>query len=147
LREPPPAGKTFAGVIPSIVVYDVSTVAAAYSVAGFALDYKDIGAPAGTVSQIGLANTSLTAGNLVAPGCGRAYTTTPAVCGYGSGRSANGVVPQAEIYSLANSLAACVNSANSASSTNRPLKDTVSRVFGSVTGARTRTLRLERATC
>jgi streptogramin lyase len=109
-----PSGDTFAGVIPFIVINEVSTVAAAYSVAAFAADYEHIGAPNTAAGATGLKNAFLTAASLVSLSSGQAYGNTPPVSGYGGALSGNGIVPQAKIYSLANSLAACINSNNAA---------------------------------
>ena len=58
------------------------------------------------LAQLGLTNAFANAGNLVSPATGAALAVTPA---------GNGTVPQAEIDTLANALAACVGSAGSAS--------------------------------
>jgi streptogramin lyase len=97
LLGPCPPGGTLAGTVPYIVVNEVTTVVAAYSVAAYAADYAHIGGP----GAMGLANAFATAKNLVALSSGQAYTTTP---------GGNGTAPQTKIYALANSLAACVNS-------------------------------------
>jgi hypothetical protein len=105
-----PASGTLSATISNVYVNEVSTVAAAYALAGYATDATHIAGPAttDTLAQTGLANAFATAGNLYnigssgsSPG---ALATTP---------GGNGTVPQAKINSLANSLAACVNTTGS----------------------------------
>ncbi len=106
-----PASGSLSGTIGNVYINEVSTVAAAYALAGYAKDATDIGGPAttDTLGQTGIANAFLTANNLfnVQSGYGSvvvAPTTTP---------GGNGTVPQQEIDALANSLAACVNTTGS----------------------------------
>jgi len=106
-----PTADNFAGTVPYIVINEVSTVAAAYSLAAFAADYADIGASSTAAGTTGLANAFATATNLVNLGSGQAYVTTPGAHG------SNGTVPQQKIYALANSVAACVNSGGSGTCT------------------------------
>jgi hypothetical protein len=96
-----PAAGNFATATPYIVVNEVSTVAAAYAMAGFATDALHVGSSGTTLAQTGIANAFANAANLETIGTGVALATTPA---------GNGTVPQAEINTLANILAACVNS-------------------------------------
>ena len=84
-----------------VVVNEVSTVAAAYAMAGFATDALHVGSSGTALAQMGIANAFANAANLETIGTGVALATTPA---------GNGTVPQAEINTLANILAACVNS-------------------------------------
>jgi hypothetical protein len=102
-----PASGTLSGTIGNVYINEVSTIAAAYALAGYAADATHIGGPAttDTLGQTGIANAFLEANNLfdVQTGYGSvvvAPTTTP---------GGNGTVPQLEIDALANSLAACVN--------------------------------------
>jgi hypothetical protein len=88
-----------------VTVNEVSTVALAYSAAGFAVDPEHISAPNSAMANTGLSNVNTY--NLYAQGTGMALAVTPA---------GNGVVPQSEINTLANILAACVNSTGSGSS-------------------------------
>ena len=101
-----------------IVVNEVSTVATAYAMAGFATDATHVSSSSNALAESGLANAlgatldskgnALGAvANLEKLSTGTALTTTPA---------GNGTVPQALIYTLANILAACVNSAGPSSS-------------------------------
>jgi hypothetical protein len=84
-----------------VIVNEVSTVAAAYAMAGFATDATHVGSSGTTLALTGIANAFANAANLETLGTGVALATTPA---------GNGTVPQAEINTLANVLAACVNS-------------------------------------
>jgi hypothetical protein len=97
------------GVFPSslfISVNEVSTVAAAYAMAGFATDATHVSSSGTALALTGIANAFRNAANLADLSSGAALATTPA---------GNGTVPQAEINTLANVLAACVNSAGPAS--------------------------------
>jgi hypothetical protein len=96
-----PVAGNFMGTVPFLSVNEVSTVAAAYAMAGFAVDATDVSSSGTALAQVGIANAFANAANLASMGTGAALTTTPA---------GNGVVPQAEINTLANILAACVNS-------------------------------------
>ena len=80
---------------------EVSTVAAAYAMAGFATDATHVGSSGTALALTGIANAFANAANLETLGTGVALATTPA---------GNGTVPQAEINTLGNILAACVNS-------------------------------------
>ncbi len=111
-----PSSGNFASATPYLSVNEVTTVAAAYSLAGYAVDGYHVGAPASTAlaaahptSAAGLANAFGTFPLLVNVGTGVANTNTGATAG-------KGVVPQAEINTLANILSSCVNSTNSNSS-------------------------------
>lgn len=76
---------------------EVSTVAAAYALAGFATDATHISSSGTALAQTGIANAFANAANL-ATSAGVALATTPA---------GNGAAPQAEINTLANILASC----------------------------------------
>ena len=93
-----------------IFVNEVSTVATAYALAGYATDATDISSSNSTLATTGVANAFKTITNLETLSTGTALATTPAANG------GNGTVPQAEINTLANILAACINT-TSASST------------------------------
>jgi hypothetical protein len=99
----PTDGNFLSGTTPIsyIVVNEVSTVAAAYAMAGFATDATHVGSSGTALALTGIANAFANAANLETIGTGVALATTPA---------GNGTVPQAEINTLANILAACVNS-------------------------------------
>jgi hypothetical protein len=101
-----PASGSFSAVTSTITVNEVSTIAAAYAMAGFATDALHVSSSGTALAQTGIANAFANASNLAAPSTGTALTTTP---------SSNGVVPQSEINTLANILAACVGAANASS--------------------------------
>jgi streptogramin lyase len=84
-------------------VNEVSTVAAAYALAGFATDAVHVSSSGTALALTGIANAFANAANLVKLSTGVALTTTAA---------GNGTVPQAEIDSLANILSVCVNPGN-----------------------------------
>lgn len=84
---------------------EVSTVAMAYALAGFTSSPAQIAASSSTLAATGLANAFAMVGNLESQG--QALAATPA---------GNGAVPQLEINTLANILAACVNTSSGASS-------------------------------
>jgi streptogramin lyase len=92
---------------------EVSTIAAAYALAGFATDATHIGAPSSVtnhhLSATGIANAFNTALNLVSLSTGLPTGKTTA-----SGSS--GAVPSSLINSLADILAVCVNSTDPATS-------------------------------
>jgi hypothetical protein len=93
---PPPVG-----AFPFISMTPVTTVAAAYALAGFALDATDISSSNTPLAQVGVANAFANAANLASISTGLALTTTP---------SGNGAVPQSTIDTLANILASCIDS-------------------------------------
>jgi hypothetical protein len=106
--------------IPFVVINEVTTVAAAYSLSGFlptgGAGFTEAAVEGGTMAGITTSSTNkqgLTDGfanalNIVNYQTGVAYTTTP-------NSSANGVVPQASIHALADILQSCVNSSSSSS--------------------------------
>ena len=100
----PTGGNFLSGTssISYIVVNEVSTVAAAYAMAGFATDATHVGSSGTALALTGIANGFANAANLETIGTGVALATTPT--------SAGSEVPQAEINTLANILASCVNS-------------------------------------
>ena len=83
----------------SVTINEVTTVAAAWALAPFALSLDHVGAS--TTNAAGLHNAFLTAGMLADSGVG----LSPA-----SGLPANATVESGKVYALANLLAACVNS-------------------------------------
>jgi len=91
-----------------ILVNELTTVAAAYALAGFATDPLHISIPqyvagttADTLAQTGLQNAFATAANLVSNATGAALSTTP---------GGNGTPVTAQVITLGNILASCVNS-------------------------------------
>ncbi|HEY5328598.1 MAG TPA: PKD domain-containing protein [Acidobacteriaceae bacterium] len=95
------------GAIPYITVNEVSTVAAAYALAGFATDATHISSSGTTLAQTGIANAFANAGNLATLATGAALALTP---------SGVGQVPEPTINAIANILAACVETASGSSS-------------------------------
>jgi sugar lactone lactonase YvrE len=88
-------------------VNEITTIAAAYALAGFATSPASVSASGTAQAMAGLANAFANVTNLVDPATGVVLSVTPA---------GNGSVPQREIDSLANSLETCVNSVNRAES-------------------------------
>jgi hypothetical protein len=82
-------------------VNEVSTVATAYAFAGFASDPTHVSSSNTTLAATGVTNAANNIANLEDISLSVALATTPA---------GNGTVPQAEINTIANILAACVNS-------------------------------------
>lgn len=83
-----------------VVMNEVSTVATAYALAGYAVDATDISSPASTLAQLGIASAFATIQSLESLGTGTALAVTP---------PGNGTPPQSEIDTLANILSACIN--------------------------------------
>src|SRR5271168_2366503 len=86
-----------------INIDEVTTVASVYALSGF-MDSATNEIGASSNNSIGIANAFQTVPNLANISTGQALTTTPA---------GNGTVPQAEINTLADIIAACVNSTGS----------------------------------
>jgi len=84
----------------TVTVNEVSTIAAAYSFAGFATDATHVSSSGTALAQVGIANAFANAANLVSLLNGTALATTPA---------GNWTVPWTEINTLANILADCVD--------------------------------------
>ena len=112
-----PGVGNFTKSISYVYMNEVSTAAMAYAMAGFATDSIHMGAS--TTNETGLQNAALNAaslyniqgGALELPGnsaAGEGYIANQATA------SGNGTVPQAELDTLGNILAACVDSANTA---------------------------------
>ena len=102
-----PATATFAASVPFVIVNEVSTIAAAYSFAGFASDATHISSSGTPLALKSISNAFATSSNLYNLAGGlTALTYTPA---------GNGIVPQSEIHTLANILATCINSSGPAS--------------------------------
>ena len=95
-----------------VAMNEISTVAAAYALAGFATDPLHIGAPSAvtghSLSGTGLANAFNTALNIVNQASGLPNPTFPL--------NSNAVVPVTTINTVADILAACVNSSGVGSS-------------------------------
>jgi hypothetical protein len=89
-----------------VIINEVTTVAAAYALSGFAGTGVNIGTSA--TNSLGLQHAFQNAANIVDSSSGNARSTTPA---------GNGTVPAAAINSLADILEPCVNSTSASSST------------------------------
>ena len=89
-----------------ITVNEVSTIVSAYAFAGFASDPTHVSTSSSAFDATAAENAGNTILNLENSNTGVAYATTP---------GGNGTVPQAEIDTLANILAACINSTGSGS--------------------------------
>ena len=115
-----PASGNFLASLPLIQVNELTTIAAAYSLSGYATDAIHVSSSGTTLAQTGVANAFANASNLVSIVTGSALATTPASIPGLYGASNVGTVPTAEINTLGNILAACVNtgSAGSGSCTN-----------------------------
>jgi hypothetical protein len=94
-------GNSFSGLPATVQMDEVTTVATAYALAGFATDATDMSGSNTALAATGMANAALSAFNLANLGTGQALATTPA---------GSGTVPQSKINTLADILAACVNS-------------------------------------
>lgn len=97
-------GQTFSSGL-YVIVNEVSTVAAAYAFAGFATDAIHVSSSGTAQAKQGIANAFINAEILQTGGVANPYP--PPGVGYYGGP---GSVPQAEINTLGNILAACVNS-------------------------------------
>lgn len=100
-------------------INEVTTVASVYALAQFMNASGGVGSYAS--STAGLVNAFATVNNLVNTGNGAALTRTP---------GGNGIVPQAKINTLANILAACVNSSGPSSPGCSALFSTVAPIAG-----------------
>jgi len=99
-----------AGIFPSnmyVWINEVSTIATAYAIAGFATDATHVSSSGTTLAELDLANAFANVTNLETLQTGSAPNNTPA---------GNGSVPAPLINSLANILAACINSSGATSS-------------------------------
>jgi len=85
---------------------EVSTIATAYALAGYATDATHVSSSGSALAVTGVTNAFAAVANLETLSTGTARSTTP---------GGNGTVPQTEIDTLANILAACINSTGSGS--------------------------------
>jgi hypothetical protein len=92
-------GNTFSSGL-FVTMNEVSTIATAYAFAGFATDATDVSSSGTALATTGITNAFANVANMEAIGTGVALAATPG----------GGTVPQAEINTLADILAACVNS-------------------------------------
>jgi hypothetical protein len=101
-----PSSGSFLASLPFIQVNEVTTIAAAYAMAGFATDATHVSSSGTPLAQTGIANAFANATNLADITTGNALAITPA---------GNGTVPQSTINTLADILASCINSTGPAS--------------------------------
>ena len=94
-----------------LTINEVSTVASVYAGASFATDPTHVSSAATPLAIRGVEDALASIYNLEDPTAGIANTTT---------EGTNGIVPQAEINTLANILAACVNSDGSVTGPTNP---------------------------
>jgi hypothetical protein len=106
-----PGSGNFATATPYILMDEVTTVAAAYAFAGFATDALHVSSSGTAAAKLGIANAFINAEILATLATGTANQYPPGGVGYYGGP---GLLPQAEINTLANILAACVNASNAA---------------------------------
>ena len=111
-----PSSGSFLTAAPYIFVNEVSTVAAAYAMAGFATDAVHVSSSGTAAAKLGIANAFVNAAVLETLSTGVANAAPPALP-TGSG---GGSVPQAEINTLGNVLAACVNSTGAVTGPTNP---------------------------
>ena len=97
-----PNSGSFSASKPNVIVNEVTTIAAAYAMAGFATDATHVSSSGTPLAQTGIANAFANAASLANLASGAALATTPS----------GGTVPQSELHTLANILAACVGSLN-----------------------------------
>lgn len=95
-----PAAGNFSGVVGFINISEVSTVASVYALAGFMTDGAHLSSGPTERSFWGLSNAFATASSIFDAATGTTLAETPA---------GSGIVPQAEINTLANMLAPCAN--------------------------------------
>lgn len=111
-----PSSGNFLAAAPYLFVNEVSTVAAAYAMAGFATDAVHVSSSGTAAAKLGIANAFLNAQVLETLATGVANAAPPGLT-TGSGP---GAVPQSEINTLGNILAACVNSTGAVTGPTNP---------------------------
>ena len=124
LGQCPVTGNSLASVTPYVWMNEVTTVAAAYALSGFAVDATHIsddeaaiGNTTAAIAHNGMANAFGNSNNLVNIATGAALSTTGSVPTTNSGvQGVAIIVPQAQINTIADVLAACVNTTSTAGS-------------------------------
>lgn len=111
-----PSAGNFQTAAPFLFVNEVSTVASAYAMAGFATDALHVSSSGTAAAKLGIANAFVNAAVLETLGTGVANAAPPALP-MGAG---GGAVPQTEINTLGNILAACVNSTGAVTGPTNP---------------------------
>jgi hypothetical protein len=107
-----------------ILVNEVTTVAAAYALAGYMTSATSLASSGSALALTGVKNAFLNAANLASFSGGYALAATP---------GGNGTVPNAELNTLANILAACVNSTGISSGTGNGQPTVCSALFSAAT--------------
>ncbi|MGA7156937.1 MAG: NHL repeat-containing protein [Acidobacteriaceae bacterium] len=115
-----PGTGNFTNSVQSVYMNEVSTTAMAYAMSGFATDGLHIGTSSSNL--IGLQNAALNAANLYNIQGGVYELAGNSAAGEGqianqATPAGNGTAPQAELDTVANILAACVDSANTSTTT------------------------------
>jgi streptogramin lyase len=95
------SNNSFTGLPSTIEMNEITTVAAAYALAGFATDAIHISGSNTTAAATAMQIAAATAASIGNLGNGRAVSTTA---------GGNGTVPESEINTLADILASCINS-------------------------------------
>lgn len=95
-----PASGSLATQVPFLSMNEVTTVASVYSIAGYMTDTFAVASSPSPLAATGLSNAFATTGNLIDIAHGKALASTP--LGFGTN-------PQTTLDTLANVLAACVN--------------------------------------
>jgi len=132
-----PAAGNLAAQVPYLIINEVTTVAFAYAMGGFATTPYNVSsnAAASTSSATAIANAMATTHNIVNLQYGQAPTA--------ANGNPNSINPQAKLYLLANILATCVNTSspsstgcttlfNAAKNGNTPATDEASAIFNIV---------------
>jgi hypothetical protein len=103
-----PSSGSFLSSFPTVSMNEVTTIAAAFALAGFATDATHVSSSGTALAQTGVANAFLNAANLASVATGQALSMIP---------SGNARAPQAKVNTLANILATCVSSPGTSSAT------------------------------
>jgi DNA-binding beta-propeller fold protein YncE len=118
-----PTSRTFATTTPFVFVNEVSTVTTAFALVGFASDAHHIGSQMTPQSLLGIKTAFANVPQLESLAYGATFGTTPI---------GNGSVPRSLINTLANIIAACINSSGPSSTPCTTLFATAR--FGGATG-------------
>lgn len=105
-----------AGTQAFVSINELSTVAAAYTLAGFAASATAIGNTGTALGNTGIQNAAANANQIYATVTAASTVAGPPVAARTATPNGNGVVPQALVHTLANILAACINSTGPSSS-------------------------------
>jgi hypothetical protein len=96
-----PSSGTMAQLVPYLQINEISTAVMAYAVGGFGTDAYHIASSGTTLGKTGIANAFANVPNIISVAVGGPSSV--------AGANRNSSVPMAKIYTLANILAACVN--------------------------------------